>query len=284
MRGLIKPDRAEAARPRGPSLGAKETFLMAGHSKFKNIMHRKGRADAQRSKLFSKLSRDITVAAKLGLPDPAMNPRLRLAVNNAKAESLPRDVIQRAINKAAGGDVDMMEEVRYEGRGPGGVGIIVEALTDNRNRANSNIRSCFTKNGGQLGEMNSVAFMWNRVGRIIYPAEAGTEDAVMEAAIEAGAQDVESDLVKPDIYEDAPGHTIWTTFEDLNEVAEALSKILGDAKSTALVWRPQTEVPVTGEAVGTLMKLLDALDAEDDVQNVYSNEDISDEDLAKYAG
>ncbi|MGZ9114924.1 MAG: YebC/PmpR family DNA-binding transcriptional regulator [Brevundimonas sp.] len=257
---------------------------MAGHSKYKNIMHRKGRADAVRSKLFSKLSRDITVAAKLGMPDIAMNPRLRLAVNNAKAESLPRDVIQRAINKAAGGDVDTMEEVRYEGRGPGGVGIIVEALTDNRNRANSNIRSCFTKNGGQLGEMNSVAFMWNRVGRIIYSAEAGTEDAVMEAAIEAGAQDVESDLVKPDIYEDAPGHTIWTTFEDLNEVAEALSKILGDAKSTALVWRPQTEVPVTGDAVGTLMKLLDALDAEDDVQNVYSNEDISDEDMARYAG
>ena len=257
---------------------------MAGHSKFKNIMHRKGRADAQRSKLFSKLSRDITVAAKLGLPDPAMNPRLRLAVNNAKAESLPRDVIQRAINKAAGGDVDMMEEVRYEGRGPGGVGIIVEALTDNRNRAASNIGAAFKKNGGALSEMNSVAFMWDRVGRIIYPAEAGSEDAVMEAAIEAGAQDVESDLVKPDIYEDAPGHTIWTTFEDLNEVAEALSKILGDAKSTALVWRPQTEVAVTGEAVGTLMKLLDALDAEDDVQNVYSNEDISDEDLAKYAG
>ena len=257
---------------------------MAGHSKYKNIMHRKGRADAVRSKLFSKLSRDITVAAKLGMPDINMNPRLRLAVNNAKAESLPRDVIQRAINKAAGGDVDTMEEVRYEGRGPGGVGVIVEALTDNRNRANSNIRSCFTKNGGALGEMNSVAFMWNRVGRIIYKAEAGTEDAVMEAAIEAGAQDVESDLVKPDIYEDAPGHTIWTTFEDLNEVAETLSKILGDARSTALVWRPQTEAPVTGEAVGTLMKLFDALDAEDDVQNVYSNEDISDEDLAKYAG
>jgi len=257
---------------------------MAGHSKYKNIMHRKGRADAVRSKLFSKLSRDITVAAKLGMPDIAMNPRLRLAVNNAKAESLPRDVIQRAINKAAGGDVDTMEEVRYEGRGPGGVGIIVEALTDNRNRANSNIRSCFTKNGGALGEMNSVAFMWNKVGQIIYKAEAGTEDAVMEAAIEAGAQDVESDLVKPDIYEDAPGHTIWTTFEDLNEVAEALSKILGDARSTALVWRPQSDVPVTGEAVGMLMKLLDALDAEDDVQNVYSNEDISDEEMAKYAG
>ena len=224
------------------------------------------------------------MAAKSGLPDPAMNPRLRLAVNNAKAESLPKDVIQRAINKASSGDADTMEEIRYEGRGPGGVGIIVEALTDNRNRAGSNIRAAFTKNGGALGEINSVAFMWDRVGQIIYPAEAGSEDAVMEAAIEAGADDVESDLVKPDIYEDAPGHTIWTKFEDLNEVAEAMSKVLGDPKSTAIVWKPQSEVPVTGEAVGVLMKLLDALDAEDDVQNVYSNEDISDEDLAKYAG
>lgn len=257
---------------------------MAGHSKFKNIMHRKGRADAQRSKLFSKLSRDITVAAKNGMPDPALNPRLRLAVNNAKAESLPKDVITRAINKAAGGDVDTMEEVRYEGRGPGGVGIIVEALTDNRNRAASNIGAAFKKNGGALSEMNSVAFMWDKVGQIIYKAEAGTEDEVMEAAIEAGAQDVESDLVKPDIYEDAPGHTIWTAFEDLNEVAEAMSKVLGDPKSTAIVWKPQSDVPVTGDAVGTLFKLLDALDAEDDVSSVYSNEDISDEDAAKYAG
>ena len=257
---------------------------MAGHSKFKNIMHRKGRADAVRSKLFSKLSRDITVAAKSGMPDIALNPRLRLAVNNAKAESLPKDVITRAINKAAGGDVDTMEEVRYEGRGPGGVGIIVEALTDNRNRAASNIGAAFKKNGGALSEMNSVAFMWDKVGQIIYKAEAGTEDAVMEAAIEAGAQDVESDLVKPDIYEDAPGHTIWTTFEDLNDVAEAMSKVLGDAKSTAIVWKPQTEVAVTGDHVATLMKLLDALDAEDDVSSVYSNEAISDEDMAKYAG
>ena len=257
---------------------------MAGHSKFKNIMHRKGRADAQRSKLFSKLSRDITVAAKSGMPDPALNPRLRLAVNNAKAESLPKDVIQRAINKAAGGDADTMEEVRYEGRGPGGVGIIVEALTDNRNRAASNIGPAFKKNGCALGEMNSVAFMWDKVGQIIYKAEAGTEDEVMEAAIEAGASDVESDLVKPDIYEDAPGHVIWTAYEDLNEVAEAMSKVLGDPKSTAIVWKPQSEVPVTGEAVGTLFKLLDALDAEDDVSSVYSNEDISDEDAAKYAG
>ena len=257
---------------------------MAGHSKFKNIMHRKGRADSVRSKLFSKLSREITVAAKSGLPDPAMNPRLRLAVNNAKAESMPKDNIDRAIKKASGGEVDALEEIRYEGRGPGGVQFVVEVLTDNRNRAASAVRSAFTKYGGALGETGSVTFMWDRVGQIVYPAEAGSEDAVMEAAIEAGAQDVESDLVKPDIYEDAPGHTIWTAFEDLNEVADAMSKTLGDPKSTAIVWKPQSEVPVSGDQVATLMKLMDALDAEDDVQQVYSNEDISDEDAAKYAG
>ncbi|WP_312138962.1 YebC/PmpR family DNA-binding transcriptional regulator [Brevundimonas sp. BH3] len=257
---------------------------MAGHSKFKNIMHRKGRADKLRAKLFSRLSREITVAAKSGMPDPSMNPRLRLAVNNAKAESMPKENIERAIKKASGGEVDAMEEIRYEGRGPGGVQIVVDVLTDNRNRAASNIRTAFSKNGGALGEAGSVTFMWDRVGKITYPAEAGSEDAVMEAAIEAGATDVESDLVKPDIYEDAPGHTIWTAFEDLNEVAEAMSKVLGDPKSTAIVWKPQSEIELTGESVGTLFKLLDALDAEDDVQQVYSNEDISDEDAAKYAG
>ena len=257
---------------------------MAGHSKFKNIMHRKGRADAARSKLFSRLSREITVAAKSGLPDPAMNPRLRLAVNNAKAESRPKENIDRAIKKASGGEADLMEEIRYEGRGPGGVGIIVEVLTDNRNRAGANVRAAFSKHGGALGESNSVAFMWDRVGQITYPAEAGSEDAVMEAAIEAGAQDVESDLVKPDIYEDAPGHTIWTAFEDLNEVAEAMSKVLGDPKSTAIVWKPQALTPVEGDQIGTLMKLIDALEADDDVQQVYTSADISDEDAAKYAG
>ena len=257
---------------------------MAGHSKFKNIMHRKGRADAARSKLFSRLSREITVAAKSGLPDPAMNPRLRLAVNNAKAESMPKDNIDRAIKKAQGGEIDAMEEIRYEGRGPGGVQIIVEVLTDNRNRAASAVRSAFAKNGGQLGETGSVTFMWDRVGKIHYPAEAGAEDAVMEAAIEAGAQDVESDLEKPDIYEDAPGHTIWTAFEDLNEVAEAMSRVLGDPKSTSIVWKPQAETPLNADQAATLMKLLDALDAEDDVQNVYSNEQISDEDMQKLTG
>jgi YebC/PmpR family DNA-binding regulatory protein len=245
---------------------------MAGHSKFKNIMHRKGRADAARSKLFSKLSREITVAAKSGMPDPAMNPRLRLAVNNAKAESLPKDVIDRAIKKSQMGDADSYEEIRYEGFGPGGVGVIVEALTDNRNRAAANVRSIFSKNGGALGETGSVAFMFDRMGQITYPAKAGTEDAVMEAAVEAGAEDVESD---------DEGHVIWTAFEDLTAVIDALTGVLGDPKTTAITWRPKSLTPVEGDAVATIMKLIDTLDDEDDVQNVYANFDISDEDLAK---
>jgi YebC/PmpR family DNA-binding regulatory protein len=248
---------------------------MAGHSKFKNIMHRKGRADSARSKLFSKLSREITVAAKSGLPDPAMNARLRLAVNNAKGESLPKDVIERAIKKASGGDAESYEEIRYEGFGPGGVGVIVEVLTDNRNRAASNVRSTFSKNGGNLGETGSVAFMWDRVGQIVYGPQAGSEDKVMEAAIEAGAEDVESD-------ED--GHTIYTAFEDLSEVAAALEAALGPAKSTTVAWRPKARTPVSGEAAAGLMKLLESLEDEDDVQNVYSNEDIDAAELEKLAG
>src|SRR5579862_1752460 len=181
---------------------------MAGHSKFKNIQFRKERQDKTRSKLFSKLSRDITIAAKHGLPDPAANSRLRLAIANAKAESMPKDNIDRAIKKAAGGEADLMEEIRYEGFAPGGVGLIVEVLTDNRNRAAANVRSSFSKNGGNLGETGAVAFMWDRVGQIVYSAAAGSEDAVMEAAIEAGAEDVESD-------EDE--HTIYTAFADLSE-------------------------------------------------------------------
>jgi YebC/PmpR family DNA-binding regulatory protein len=246
---------------------------MAGHSKFKNIMHRKGRADAVRSKLFSKLSREITVAAKAGLPDPAMNARLRLAVANAKAESMPKDNIDRAIKKGAGGDAESYDEVRYEGFGPGGVALIVEGLTDNRNRAAANIRTIFSKNGGNLGATGSVAFQFDRLGEITYPAKAGAEDAVMEAAIEAGAQDVESD-------ED--GHTIYTAYEDFAEVAAALEATLGEAKTTKIIWRPQNLTPISGEAVGTLMKLLDALDDDDDVQNVYGDYDISDEDMEKY--
>jgi len=245
---------------------------MAGHSKFKNIMHRKGRADAVRSKLFSKLSREITVAAKSGMPDPAMNARLRLAVANAKAESMPKDNIDRAIKKASGGDGESYEEIRYEGFGPGGVGVIVEVLTDNRNRAASNVRSIFSKNGGNPGETGAVSFMFDRVGQITYAAEAGGEDKVMEAAIEAGAEDVESD-------ED--GHTIYTAFEQLSEVAQALETALGEAKSTNIVWRPKTLTPVDSDAVPTLMKMIDSLEDDDDVQNVYGNYDISDEDLAK---
>ncbi len=245
---------------------------MAGHSKFKNIMHRKGRADAARSKLFSKLSREITVAAKTGLPDPSMNPRLRLAVNNAKAESLPKDVIERAIKKGQGGDAESYDEIRYEGFGPGGVGVIVEALTDNRNRAAANVRSIFAKNGGALGETGSVSFNFDRMGQITYPASAGSEDAVMEAAIEAGAEDVESD---------EESHVIWTAFEDMTTVIDALTGTLGDPRTTAITWRPKMLVPVEGDAVATIMKLIDTLDDEDDVQNVYANFDISDEDLAK---
>jgi YebC/PmpR family DNA-binding regulatory protein len=248
---------------------------MAGHSKFKNIMHRKGRADSVRSKLFSKLSREITVAAKSGMPDPAMNPRLRLAVTNARSESMPKDNIDRAIKKAIGGDAETYEEIRYEGFGPGGVGIIVEALTDNRNRAAANVRTIFAKNGGNLGETNSVAFMWDRVGRIVYPASAASEDKVMEAAIEAGADDVESD---------GETHTIYTAFADLSEVAQALEPALGEAKSAGIAWRPKALTPVSGDAVPTLMKLLDALEDDDDVQNVYTNEDISAEELEKLAG
>jgi YebC/PmpR family DNA-binding regulatory protein len=256
---------------------------MAGHSKFKNIMHKKGRADAVRSKLFSKLSREITVASKMGLPDPAMNPRLRLAVNNAKAESMPKDNIDRAIKKGQGGDAETYDEIRYEGFGPGGVGVIVEILTDNRNRAAANVRSIFTKNGGNLGETGSVSFMFDRVGQIVYRAEVGTEDAVMEAAIEAGAEDVESDLVKPDIYEDAPGHVIYTALEDLNAVIEALTPKLGEPKSTAVIWRPKSLTPVSGDQAGTLMKLLDALEDDDDVQNVYANSDIEEAEMERLA-
>jgi YebC/PmpR family DNA-binding regulatory protein len=248
---------------------------MAGHSKFKNIMHRKGRADSVRSKLFSKLSREITVAAKAGLPDPAMNARLRLAVANAKAESMPKDNIDRAIKKASGGDAETYEEIRYEGFGPGGVGVIVEVLTDNRNRAASNVRSTFSKYGGNLGETGSVSFMWDRVGQIVYGADAGSEDKVMEAAIEAGADDVESD---------EETHTIYTAFESLSEVAAALETALGPAKSTAIAWRPKARTPISGDAASTLMKLLETLDDDDDVQNVYSNEDIDAAELESLAG
>ena len=244
---------------------------MAGHSQFKNIMHRKGRQDAARSKLFSRLSKEITVAVKLGggTTDPDMNPRLRLAIQNAKGQSMPKDNIQRAINKASGGDGDDYKEMRYEGYGPGGVAVIVEALTDNLNRSASNIRACFSKNGGALGETGSVSFMFDRVGEIVYKPEAGDADAIMEAAIEAGAEDVETD-------ED--GHTITCAFEDIGTVSTALEEALGEAESINAVWKPQNRTPVDEDKASTLMKLFDALDNDDDVQNVYSNEDI-DQDL-----
>ena len=240
---------------------------MAGHSKFKNIMHKKGRADAARSKLFSRLSKEITVAVKMGggTTDPSMNPRLRLAIQNAKGQSMPKDNIQRAINKGAGGDGEDYKEIRYEGYGPGGVAIIVEALTDNLNRSASNIRAAFSKNGGSMGETGSVSFMFDRVGEIVFSKEAGSADEMMEAAIEAGAEDVSSD-------ED--GHTIICAFEDIGEVSTALEAALGEPESVNVIWRPQNQTPVDEDKAGTLMKLLDALDEDDDVQNVYSNEEI----------
>lgn len=241
---------------------------MAGHSKWANIQHRKGRQDAARSKLFSKLSKEITVAAKMGDPDPEKNPRLRLAVKEAKSNSVPKDVIDRAIKKATGGDSEDYEEIRYEGYGPNGVAIIVEAMTDNRNRTASNVRSTFSKNGGNLGETGSVGFMFDRKGEITYPASAGDAEAVFEAAIEAGAEDVESS-------ED--GHIIWCADTDLNEVATALEESLGESESTKLVWKPQTTTEMDLENMQRLMKLIDALEDDDDVQRVTSNFEASDE-------
>ena len=245
---------------------------MAGHSQFKNIMHRKGRQDAVRSKVFSKLAREITVAAKQGMPDPAMNPRLRLAVQNARAESMPKDNIQRAINKATGGDAENYEEVRYEGYGPGGVAVIVEALTDNRNRTASNVRAAFTKAGGAMGETGSVSFLWDRVGEILYPAKAGSADKVMDAAIEAGADDVDSD---------EESHAITCAFEAIGEVSKALESALGEAESVKVIWRPQTNVPVDEERAQSLMKLVATLEDDDDVQTVYANFEVDDETMAK---
>ncbi|QND40626.1 YebC/PmpR family DNA-binding transcriptional regulator [Rhizobium leguminosarum bv. viciae] len=245
---------------------------MAGHSQFKNIMHRKGRQDAVRSKMFSKLAREITVAAKAGLPDPTMNARLRLAIQNAKAQSMPKDNIDRAIKKAAGADGENYDEVRYEGYGPGGTAIIVEALTDNRNRTASNVRSSFTKAGGALGETGSVSFSFDHVGEITYKLSVGDGDKVMEAAIEAGADDVESD-------ED--GHYITCAFEALGEVAKALESSLGEAETVKAVWRAQNNVPVDEEKAQSLLKLIDSPEDDDDVQNVYSNFEVSEEVLAK---
>ena len=245
---------------------------MAGHSHAKNIMFRKGKSDAVRSKMFSKLAREITVAAKLGVPDPSMNARLRLAVTNARALSMPRDNIERAIKKAIGGDSENYEAIRYEGYGPGGIAIIIETLTDNRNRTASNVRSTLSKNGGALGETNSVGFMFDHVGEIAYPASVGDADKVMEAAIEAGADDVESD---------EEGHWIYTSFEGMGEVATALEKALGEAESVKAIWRPQNNILVDAEKGATLLKVIGLLEDDDDVQNVYANYEMSDEDMAK---
>ncbi len=245
---------------------------MAGHSKFKNIMHRKGAQDKKRSNLFSKLSREITVAAKMGMPDPDMNPRLRLAVNAAKAQSMPKDNIQRAIDKASAADGDNYEEVRYEGYGPGGSAIIVEALTDNRNRTATSIRTAFSKNGGNLGTEGSVVHGFERVGLIVYPSEAGEEDKILEAALEAGADDIQSS---------EGGHEIWTSADDLHQVAADLEKALGEAETVKLAWKPNLTVEMDEKDAGVLLKLIDALDDDDDVQTVWGNYDISDEVMEK---
>lgn len=244
---------------------------MAGHSKFKNIMYRKGAQDKKRSALFSKLSREITVAAKMGLPDPEANARLRAAVIAARAQSMPKDNIQRSIDKASGGDAANYEEIRYEGFGPGGVALIVEALTDNRNRTATNVRTIFSKNGGNLGASGSVSHGFERLGLIEYPASAGDGDKVLEAAIEAGAEDVESD---------DSGHRIWTSVENLHEVAKALEPMLGEAEGAKLAWKPQTEVEVRGDDAQQLLKLMDALEEDDDVQTLWGNEKVPDEELA----
>lgn len=238
---------------------------MAGHSKWANIQHRKGRQDASRSKLFSKLSREITIAAKLGDPDPDKNPRLRLAVREARSNSVPKDVIERAITKAAGGDSENLEEVRYEGFGPGGVAVIVETLTDNRNRTASLVRSTFGKLGGNLAETGSVSHMFERVGEIVFALETGDAETVMDAAIEAGADDIETD---------DDGHTIYTLDTDLATVAQALEDNLGAAVSTRLIWKPSVITELDLEGAQKIIRLIETLEDADEVQRVTANFDI----------
>jgi YebC/PmpR family DNA-binding regulatory protein len=245
---------------------------MAGHSKFKNIMHRKGAQDKKRSAAFSKLSREITVAAKMGTPDPDMNPRLRAAVNAAKAASMPKDNIQRAIDKAARGDAETYEEIRYEGFGPGGVSLIIEALSDNRNRTATNVRTAVSKNGGNLGASGSVSHAFDRMGLITYPASAGDADKMFEASLDAGAEDVQSS-------ED--GHEIWTAQDALHEVVKALTPVLGEPEGAKLAWRPQTMVDIGEEDAALLFKLIDTLDDDDDVQQVWGNYEVSDAVMEK---
>ena len=243
---------------------------MAGHSKWANIQHRKGKQDKIRSKMFSKLSKEITVAAKMGEPDIDKNPRLRLAVKAAKSLSMPKDVIDRAIKKSQTGDAADYNEIRYEGYGVNGIAIIVEALTDNLNRTASNVRSYFTKCGGNMGQTGSVSHGFDRVGEITYPAEAGDADTVMMAALDAGADDVESD---------DEGHWIYCSVESLNEVSDALEKALGESRESKLIWKPQVLTEVDLETAQKLMKLIDMLEEDDDVQDVTHNFDIP-EDVA----
>jgi YebC/PmpR family DNA-binding regulatory protein len=245
---------------------------MAGHSQFKNIMHRKGRQDKARSKLFSKLAREITTAAKLGLPDPAMNARLRAAILAARAENMPKDGIERAIKKASGSDAESYDEIRYEGYGPGGVAVIVEVLTDNRNRTAGDVRATFSKNGGNLAETGAVSFMFDHVGVVEFDPAVANAEQVLEAAIEAGAEDVVSG---------EGGHEIYTTAETLREVAKALEGKFGEPRKAALVWKPKNTVAVDDAKGEQLLGLLEALNEHDDVQNVYANFEVSDAVVAK---
>ena len=245
---------------------------MAGHSKFKNIQHRKGAQDKKRAKIFSRLAKEITVAAKMGMPDPDSNPRLRTAILAARAQNMPKDNIERAIKKSADADGENYDEVRYEGFGPGGIGVIVETLTDNRNRTASDVRSTFSKSGGNMGETGSVSFMFDRVGSIEYGPDATDAETVFEAAIEAGAEDVVSG-------ED--GHEIICSMEDLHGVVDVLAGVLGEPQAASIVWKPQNDVPVDAEAAEKVLKFMDALDDLDDVQNVYANFDIADEVMEK---
>ncbi len=246
---------------------------MAGHSQFKNIMYRKGAQDKKRAKIFTKIIRELTTAARTGLPDPNSNPRLRAAVISAKQANMSKDTVDRAIRRGAGEEGgENYDEVRYEGYGPGGVAIIAEALTDNRNRTASDIRTAFTKAGGNLGESNSVSFLFDRLGEVIYPASAVSTDGMFEAAVEAGADNVESG---------PEGHAVTCAMDDLNAVRDGLEKRFGPAQSAKLVWRPKTMTPVSGEAANDLLKLLEALEDSDDVQNVYANFEMADDVLAR---
>jgi YebC/PmpR family DNA-binding regulatory protein len=245
---------------------------MAGHSQFKNIMHRKGRQDKAKSKLFSKLAREITVSAKMGLPDPSMNARLRAAIIAARAENMPKDGIERAVKKALGNDAENYDEIRYEGYGPGGIAVIVEVLTDNRNRSAGEVRATFTKAGGNLAETGAVSFMFDHVGVVEFDAAAASADAMLEAAIDAGAEDVASS---------ESGHEIYTTQDSLRDVAKALEAKFGEPRKSALVWKPQNTIAVDDEQGEKLLKMIDTLNEQDDVQNVYANFEISDALVAK---